>query len=276
MHALVAQWIEHCPPEAGVGGSNPFKCVAFQVITTQKVGPFMKFKYKKIVLLLSFFTMFIGLVIFSMIPESKPKTQKVSQGQATVDSKLKGDYLKEDKIPKINELIRKYFDAKMTVDMDEMSTLVSDISQIDTRKLQAQLTYVEGIQNIKCYTIEGPTDGTYRVYVYHEMKLKNINTPAPALTGLYVTEASDGNFVIYRSTLDKDAQAFIEAADQSKKSKDLADKVRKKLEEAIASDGDLKNFYNMLEQGTQDPGSVQPTPADPNAAPADPNAAPAQ
>lgn len=159
------------------------------------------------------------------------------------------DYLKRDAYPEINELMNKYYEASLAVDLDTLEGLVSDISQIDAGKLEKQLSYLESVDNIICYTVAGEVEGTFRVYVYYDMKLIGIDTPAPALYAFYVTMSSDGNYIVYLSGLDGDTQDFISDADASDDVNTLKTLVNARFKNVINSDEKLKEFCNMLDNG---------------------------
>lgn len=160
------------------------------------------------------------------------------------------DYLKRDAIPEITELIKNYYKAELELDMDTLEGLVSDIEQVNLTKLQAQLSYMESIDNIICYTIAGDVEGTYRVYVYYDMKLRGIETSAPALSALYVTMSSDGSYIVYLSELDSETQDFIINSDESEEVIILKALVEERFTSVVESDEALKSFVSMLQDGT--------------------------
>lgn len=179
------------------------------------------------------------------------------------------DFLVKDAYPEINELITEYYTAMMNFDMDAMEGLVSDISRVDQNLIRAKLAYMESISNIICYTVEGPIEGTFRVYVYYDLQLQGISTLAPALSAMYVTMSSDGNYVIYLSEIDQEAQDFIEEADASVDVNLLTSLVSERLNNVVNSDASMKEFYNKMEsavstgagdEGTGDAGNPE-TPA---------------
>lgn len=156
------------------------------------------------------------------------------------------DYLKKDAVKEINELVTNYYKAELELDMDTLEGLVSDIEQVDYTKLQMQLEYMESIDNIICYSIDGDVEGTYRVYVYYDMKLRGIDTPAPALSALYVTMSSDGGYIVYLSELDSETQEFIIQSDESEEVLILKALVEQRFESVVESDEALKNFVGSL------------------------------
>lgn len=176
------------------------------------------------------------------------------------------DFLVKDAYPEINKLVSDYYNAMMNYDMESMESLVSDITRVDKNLILAKLQYMENISNIICYTVEGPVEGTFRVYVYYDLQLRGISTLAPALSAMYVTMSSDGSYVIYLNEIDDEAQDFIEEADESVDVKLLSSLVSERLNNVINSDASMKEFYNMMESavstdtdgaGSDDPANTE-------------------
>lgn len=197
----------------------------------------MKLKYKKLVIVITVVALFLGFFILTLIPTGG------SGGNSPEDAELT---LNENET--INQLIADYFTAKKTVNMDAMSSLVSDTNQIDKEKLTAMAAYVEDYQNIDCYVIKSEDADAYRVYVKYDMKLKNIDTLAPCLSAFYITGTSDGSYAIYLSALDEVQEDFITAADKNMEIVDLKEEVADSLQEAIDKDAAFKQFYQKMDK----------------------------
>lgn len=156
------------------------------------------------------------------------------------------DYLEKDAVKEINKLVNKYYKAELELDFDTLEGLVSDIEQININKLQAQTEIIESIDNIICYTIAGDVEGTYRVYVYYDMKIRGIDTSAPALSALYVTMSSDGGYIVYLSELDSETQDFIMQSDESEEVIILKALVDERFNSVLDSDKELKELVKKL------------------------------
>lgn len=287
--APVAQWIEQWFPEPCGGGSSPFRCVQIiRKLHIERLG-YMVRRRKRRTFLLSSFCVFIGTVVLSYMPangkefynqlrfttDNKPvetteekapviedeKIEKLTDSTETFD--FEGtELLKKNKYPEINELIKDYYDAMFAFDMDGMETLVSDVSRVDINLIRAKLEYMESINNIICYTVDGPSEGTCRVYVYYDLKIKGIETLAPALSAFYVTISSDGNYIIYLNELDADTQEFIDQTDSSEDVKMLSKLVSERFDDVVNSDAQMKNFYDMMQQQSQTQGEAASGQAD--------------
>ncbi len=226
----------------------------------------LRHRYSKNIFRIIAVLSFAGIILLSMLPGSlnianTVNETKTDKGSDTDNDKTLTDpavtfnyegtaYLACNKYKEINELVREYYNATLSVDMDKIGGLVSDISQIDQDKLITQASYMENIDNIICYTIDGPVEGTFRAYVYYDMKLYGINTPAPALSALYITMASDGRYIIYLSGLDGDAQNFISSTDTSEDVIHLKKLVNDRFENVVNTDEQLKAFCEMINSGT--------------------------
>ncbi len=236
----------------------------------------MKLKYKKLIIVISIGALLLSFLILTLIPtggESSNPIQDAALPKCTDEN--------------IINLINSYFQAKRDVNMEMMEPLVSDINQIDQEKLITQAEYVEDYRNIVCYSLKNEENGALRVYIRYDMKLKNIETLAPCLSGVYVTVGSDGKNLIYLSALEEHEEEFILAADKNSHVVELQEEVANKLQEAINADEVFKQLYqkmdqeiaasaNQNEQPTADPNAAASPVPDPNTAnqPApDPNAA---
>ena len=107
--------------------------------------------------------------------------------------------------------------------------------------------YVEEYRNINCKILDGATKGSYRVYVYYDVKIFDIDTLIPSLNALYIKQDEQGNFKIYLDTLKSGEQKYIDKLDSSKQVQELVHSVQKQLETVISQDSEVRGFYEMLE-----------------------------
>lgn len=222
----------------------------------------MKLKYKKMVLVITTFTMMIGMVIFSIISPSDStvngneagmlsereenqtqeeleleETQTAMDGQEAV--------LEKSVDEKLNQLLMDYFNASVACDMDKLSTLVSDVSVLEEEELRIKYELVESVENVQCYVVKGPSEGKYLVYVYSEIKFKDIATMAPGLSRLTVVDTADGGYVIFFGA-DEEVEQFAEITDSSAPVQKMVQKVSLRMEEALAKDADLKALNEKM------------------------------
>lgn len=213
----------------------------------------MRLRYKKFILFFTLAIMLIGMGTFSMIAPNVNFTLGASDGSdSSVSSTIEG--MSEEEIKsEITTLVKNYFDAKQRVDMEALKECVSDISHVQEQRLVTDAEYIEAYKNIDCTILNKGLDaGCFRVYVYYEAKVYDIDTLVPGLTALYVTMNKDGKFVIYLSAINSKAQKAIDALDNEPQIKEMIDEVQKKLEEIVKKNADVRDFYQMLESSGDD------------------------
>lgn len=213
----------------------------------------MPAKYKKYILLFSLGIILIGFGTFSIIsPDlhisfhkqtTKDAARVVSFGAIhSLDGRSEGNIRQE-----LDTLVQRYYTAKQQVDMDTIAGCVSNVGHIDEKKLMTESEYVEDYRNISCKILDGATKGAYRIYVYYEVKIFNIDTLIPSLNALYIKQDDQGSFKIYLDTLKSGEQKYIDKLDNSKQVQDLVKSVQKQLETVISQDSEVRGFYEMLE-----------------------------
>ncbi len=213
----------------------------------------MPLRYKKLTILFSLGIMLIGFGTFSMVAPGfefsfgGSKDESISAAATfgaikPVEGKSQSDIQTE-----IETLMNRYFVAKQQVDMDTISQCVSDVAYVEEKKLLAESEYVESYENIQCMVLDGAKEGSYRVYVYYEVKIYDIETLIPSLNVLYVNLNEKDNLQIYFGTLDANEQKCIDALDQCQEVQDLIATVSAKMEEVISKDEKVREFYEMLE-----------------------------
>lgn len=213
----------------------------------------MPAKYKKFILLFSLGIILIGFGTFSMIsPDlhisfhkqtTKDAARVVSFGAIhSLDGRSEGNIRQE-----LDTLVQRYYTAKQQVDMDMIADCVSNVGHIDEKKLMTEAEYVEGYRNINCKILDGATRGAYRVYVYYDVKIFDIDTLIPSLNALYIKQNDQGSFKIYLDTLKSGEQKYIDKLDNSKQVQELVTSVQNQLETVISQDSEVRGFYEMLE-----------------------------
>ena len=116
--------------------------------------------------------------------------------------------------------------------------------------------YVEGYQNISCYTKSGMEQGSYIVSVYLETKFKDVETVAPGLETFYVrTDLETGKLYIdslygqfnakmKENDVDEEVAEFLSAFNKQSDVVALETEVWQKYESALAVDENLKKMVD--------------------------------
>ncbi len=188
-------------------------------------------------------------------PKDKKDAQNVIETEQTEVSGTAAQEYDVDANPAINELINNYYTAYANGDIATLSTLASPISANEQSYIGVFSQYVEGYQNISCYTKKGADDTSYLVSVYMEMKFVGVDTLAPGLDFFYVRTNPDGslyidnlysqyNYANQENALDANIQSLITQFEQEDDVVALQQDVQAKYESALAADPNLSNMIS--------------------------------
>ena len=159
-----------------------------------------------------------------------------------------GTSLEANTNSQVNELVAAYFTAVSDCDVEALSKLIYSAEEISEEQLQAEREYVEGYENINCYTVDGLIEGTYIVYVSYDMKFLNVETPAPSLIRLYICTNDEGGMYIYNEDVgtDNEVASYMEEVNAREDVQALRTEVDRRLTEAMAGDEDLNSLVRRL------------------------------
>lgn len=189
-------------------------------------------------------------VIFSYMGKQKePPAEAVNVNPTTSVSTeipvLKEDPLAENAYANVNELMSRFYKALADGDLETVKAIKDYNSDKDLITYEKKSEFIEGYDDIKCYTKSGVEENSYFVYVTYAVKIKDIATEAPGLNAFYVYTAEDGTLKI-----DGDTEENIKAAFKLVTSQDdvvdLYNKIDVSYKEAIASDDTLAQFMDGL------------------------------
>ncbi len=238
----------------------------------------MNLKYKKLVLFTLLSTMGIGVITLSIAPKNNREGQEsiniTKENDGNEIAPIKANMgitptlaiiitstpeplpttlpvydIETEGYPKITELMKSYYEAKLKCDVDKLKSLLNDTSNVSSKKqLKKDVKFIEEYKNIKCYVKKGYKEGTYIVFVYNEVKFINIKTPAPAADQFYVITDSKGNLKIYSEEFDELTKEYYNNRLQDLDVIEIIDFTNQKGEEAKAKDKNLKSFWDKLDE----------------------------
>lgn len=169
-----------------------------------------------------------------------------NETNASVDTAIE---LTEDTDSGINELFTTYFADLVKGDVEALGKIMVNVPDKDTVAKESE--YIEDYQNIKCYSKKGLLDNTYVVYVYYEVKFKNIDTPAPSMIREYVCTNEDGTLYINNGTVDGEVASWLDEVHASDSAQNLVKNVNDALAQAAKSDQKLYDLIAKLNEGAQ-------------------------
>ena len=164
-----------------------------------------------------------------------------------------GSILEQDVVPEIKQLMEQYF---LSISQCDMETFLNLFTSRDTSeeevfrsKFEQQKQYIENYQNISCYTVKGLENDTYAVYVYYEVKFKDVNTLGPALVRVYAIKCDDGQYRIFDEEASPELEEYFNQLSANEDVRLLINQVDRQADEAMELDVELKKRISYLKNG---------------------------
>ncbi len=154
----------------------------------------------------------------------------------------------------IENLVKKYFDAKLSDDKSKFEGLVTNFDILDFDYIQKQYQYVISLDNFQNYVVKG-VEGSeleYVLFVCHDLHIVTIdNTPVPELTRLIVVksepdENGETHLLIDTNPTSEAQSAYITDIMSHDDVTQLYLDVQQRLFEASEKDEKLKDILNKL------------------------------
>lgn len=147
--------------------------------------------------------------------------------------------------PEVTALIEEFYAAWGQKDVSKMKELTDAFSKTDETKV-TNADYIEEYRNVEVYTKPGLDENTYVVFASYDLKFKDVETPAPGLSVVYVYADEEGKYKIHNDDSDADIEECIEKTRQEADVKELISKVETALNEAMEGDESLRKFEEEL------------------------------
>lgn len=203
---------------------------------------------------------FAAKLINGIVGEDSPAQE--TQSEPTVIVETDSEPVKEtesanelvENDQKILETVQAYYTARSNQDMDTLSTLVENLTEEDKQSILN--TAIESYNNIKTYSKDGPTEGTYVVYTYYEAKVSGVDSLAPGLACLYVCSREDGTLYIGDKEKDTAIKDYIAELNGGEDVKALVESVDEKYNQVLQQDENLQKL--LAEEGTPETEVVLP------------------
>ena len=156
--------------------------------------------------------------------------------------------LEENAHPEINNLVRTYYDAQASGDIETISSLNTYLNEIETIRVQELSKYIESYPVLTVYTKPGLTENSYVAYVYSEVKFVDMDQPLPGMQTYYIGLNENGNYFINDGTYDNTIWNYIKEVTLQDDVVDLNNKVVVEYNDLLAGDEELSEFIAYLKE----------------------------
>ena len=147
----------------------------------------------------------------------------------------------------ISSLIRRYHAACLTVNEPLLKQCVTDSDYLNLDYIASRYSVTESFSDYDFLLYPGINEFDYIVFVTHKEKIVFSDTPAPCMESYYISlNPSTGIPSVYLGITALDTDAYCAAVIQSDEIQALAKETNEMMQEALLSDDDLKDFYQLL------------------------------
>jgi uncharacterized protein YgiM (DUF1202 family) len=190
--------------------------------------------------------------VFSKKSETPQSEEAVVTSEEIVEEVTEGNPLEVDAYDEINELIEKYFDNLAAGDVERVDETVDELTEEEVKTIEKKKDYIEAYDNVVCYTKKGLEEDSFVVFASYDMKIHNIETPAPGIMAFYVISDVDGGYKIYNQDASEELTSYVlELAAEEEIAAIIAD-VDARYQQLVAEDEELGKFaQTMLESKQQ-------------------------
>ncbi|HJC56066.1 MAG TPA: SH3 domain-containing protein [Candidatus Eisenbergiella intestinipullorum] len=156
--------------------------------------------------------------------------------------------LEENAYPEINALIEKYYQAAAAGDIDTINSIKDYSEQTELLQIKEKSKYLEGYEDINCYTKPGPQEDSYVVYASYYAKFKDIDRPVCGLNTFVVCRNGEGEYYIHDCTNDETMREYRISVTKQDDVVELFNKVQVEYNEAVTEDEELAAFLTSLSE----------------------------
>lgn len=158
--------------------------------------------------------------------------------------------LEENAHPEINELIAKYYHAMETGETDNLSEIVSPLTDSYRIRFTELAKYVEAAPSVTVYTKPGPIEDSFIAYVRTEIQLAASNgQTVPGMETYYICKNDAGNYYInIEKEVDQEIADYIATVSLQDDVKDLNNEVTVAFNNLIIENKEAAQNYVDVKQ----------------------------
>lgn len=238
--------------------------------------------YKRVILVLTFGILLIGLITLRMDPAPGTRSQNISADPGSqpvsnpdnstanptgqepsptaettpapqitdtpvpTESTVPDNILLREAYPEIHELIVNYLNAKLECTKDAFSKVVTDTEKVDLERVAEETQSIRSYDDIVCYTKRGCNEIDLIVYCTYTMNIVQIDTPVPAIDSFYVQYDENGTPRVFGGNIEPDTLRELSQHNKDDDVLELIDETNSLMRKALADDEELRNFWDNL------------------------------
>lgn len=162
-----------------------------------------------------------------------------------------------DEHPEITEIVSTYYNSYAAGDLDKLSSIAKDPSDMEKDYIKMLNEYVESYGNVSCTVADGAQEGDSIVSVVYDMKFAGVDETLPGMNIFYIQTDEKGELYInnrYSSfnrelqeqSMEENIIALMEEFENSDAIKKLQEEVQSEYDKVVAGNEDLQKKLNEV------------------------------
>lgn len=192
------------------------------------------------------------LIAISVSNRPDPEDIVVEEVTATEEEEVSTEIpvypLEENAYPDVINIVRTYYDAEASGDLDTIADLNSYINEIEKIRIQELSKYIDSYADLNVYTKPGMTEGSYVAYVCAKAKFYDIDALLPGMQTYYIGKGEDGKFFMNDGTYDETINEYVKTITLQADVVELNNRVTVEYNELLTGNEDVNNFVALLKE----------------------------
>ncbi len=181
------------------------------------------------------------------LPDGTFRIQTVPLSAKTMEVFAEARQTKEVLEVSVSSLIRRYHNACLAVNEPLLKQCVTNSDYLNIDYISSRYSVTESISDYELVLYPAINEFDYVAFVTHKEKIVFSDTPAPCMESYYISlDETTGLPSIYLGITSLDTDAYCAALIQSDEIQALAKQTNESMQQALLSDDDLKEFYQLL------------------------------
>ena len=158
----------------------------------------------------------ITVAIVLQVKGKEKEEQNVANGTAAVSDgdaapmEIPDVALELNAYPEVNNLLRTYYDAKASGDVDTIESIQNNLDDMERIKIPELANYIDSYPLIDVYTKPGPEEGSYLVIAYTHVVISYYpDDYLPGYETFYICKNEDGSLYINKGVVDESVSEYI-------------------------------------------------------------------
>lgn len=175
------------------------------------------------------------------------ETATAHSTEETISAISSDNSLEGDKYPEINEIVAKYLTALAEGDVDTISSITNNMTDIERIRITELGKCIESFPEYNVFTKIGPTEGSYIVYAAARAKFPGVEELVPGIYCFYVCTNENGEYYFNEGVLTEEEQVYIDAINADASVVDLMNAIDNEYQALLENDENVRNYIDLMQ-----------------------------